>query len=534
MQLNRLSARVVVAEPFSETGLAVLRERGIEIVSCIGRSRRELCDALAEADGLIVRSETRVDRELLAAGPNLAVVARAGVGVDTIDVAAATEAGIVVLNTPGANTLAAAELTMALMLALVRRLPDAAASSRAGEWERRRFVGSELSGKTLGLFGLGRIGGAVATRAAAFGMRVTAWDPYVSPARAESLGVTLVALDALLADSDIVSLHIPLNAQTSGLIDGTKLALMKPGAYLINSSRGGAVDEAALLAALDGDRIAGAALDVFAFEPPQPDGAGARLLRHPKVVATPHLGGSTREAAERIAVELASDLAGVLLGGTASGAVNAPVAGGADGEILRPFVDLAQRLGRLYPQLAEAAALPQFVMVLEGQIAPLDAAPLVNAFLTGLLQATTDRRISIVNAGPVAAELGIRVDVRGEERRGPFASALRVTGGTTSLAGTAGAAGPRIVELDGFEMDAIPSGALLLTRHPDVPGMIGKVGTVLGEAQVNISTMQVSRLNAGGEAIMVLAIDRPADVATLERLRSIPGVRSVKSLSLDG
>ncbi len=533
MQANRLSARVVVAEPFSETGLAVLRERGIEIVSCIGKSRRELCDALAEADGLVVRSETKVDRELLAAGPRLTVVARAGVGVDTIDVVAATEAGIVVLNTPGANTLAAAELTIALMLALVRRIPAAAASARAGEWDRRRFLGSELSGKTLGLVGLGRIGGAVATRAAAFGMRLVGWDPYLSPARAESLGVAALALEALLAESDVVSLHVPLNAQTSGMIDAAKLALMKPSAYLINSSRGGAVDEAALLEALDTGRIAGAALDVFAEEPPPRDGAGARLLRHPKVVATPHLGGSTREAAERIAVELARDLASVLFGGTAAGAVNAPVAGGAEGEALLPFVDLAHRLGRLYPQLAEAAALPHFALVMEGQLAGLEAAPLVNAFLTGLLQATTERRVSIVNARAVAEELGIRVEVRGEERRGPFASALRVTGGATSLAGTAGASGPRIVEMDGFEMDAIPSGSLLLTRHPDVPGMIGKVGTILGEAQINVSTMQVSRRNAGGEAIMVLSTDRPADAATLGRLRSIGGVRSVKSLSLD-
>jgi D-3-phosphoglycerate dehydrogenase len=533
VQLNRLSARVVIAEPFSETGLAVLRERGIEIVSCVGKSRGELRDALAGADGLIVRSETRVDRELLDAAPRLAVVARAGVGVDTIDVSAATEAGIVVLNTPGANTLAAAELTFALLLALARRIPDAAASTRGGEWDRRRFVGIELAGKTLGVVGLGRIGGAVAVRAAAFGMRVIGWDPYVSAARAETFGATLVSLDELLSESDVVTLHVPLTGQTSGMIDAAKLARMKPSAFLINSARGGAVDEPALLAALDEDRLAGAALDVFAEEPPHPGGAGARLLQHPRVIATPHLGGSTHEAAERIAVELARDLADALLSGTASGAVNAPVPSGAGADGLRPFVDLAHRLGRLYPQLAEAPALPSFGLVLEGQIAQLDPGPVVAAFLTGLLQATTDRRISIVNARAVADELGIRVDVRSEERRGPFASALRVSGGATSLAGTVAAAGPRLVEIDGFEMDAVASGSLLLTRHPDVPGMIGKIGTILGEAQINISTMQVSRLDAGGEAIMVLATDRPADAATIERLRAVSGVRSVKSLTLD-
>jgi D-3-phosphoglycerate dehydrogenase / 2-oxoglutarate reductase len=533
VQANRLSARVVVAEPFSETGLAVLREHGIEIVSCVGKSRDELCEALARADGLIVRSETRVDRELLAAGPHLAVVARAGVGVDAIDVAAATDAGIVVLNTPGANTIAATELTFALLLALVRRIPDAVASTRAGRWERNALVGTELAGKTLGVVGLGRIGGAVAARAAAFGMRVVGWDPFISAARADALGAKLVALEELLGESDVVTLHVPLTHQTTGMIDADKLALMKPTAYLINSARGGAVDEAALLAALDGGKIAGAALDVVEQEPPQPGSTGARLHRHPSVIATPHLGGSTREAAERIATELARDLASVLIGGTAAGAVNAPVPDGPDGELLRPFVDLAHRLGRLYPQLAEAAALPPFAIALEGQIARLDSAPLVNAFLTGLLQATTDRRVSIVNARAIADELGIRVDPHGGERRGPFASVLRVTGGATTLAGTIGASGPRIVEVDGFEMDAIPSGSLLLTRHPDVPGMIGKVGTILGEAQINISTMQVSRENAGGEAIMVLATDRPADSATLERLRAVPGVHSVTSLTLE-
>src|SRR6202140_210372 len=467
VQANPLSARVVVAEPFSETGLAVLREHGIEIVSCVGKSRDELCEALAGPDGLIVRSETRVDRELLAAGPHLAVVARAGVGVDAIDVAAATDAGIVVLNTPGANTIAATELTFALLLALVRRIPDAVASTRAGRWERNALVGTELAGKTLGVVGLGRIGGAVAARAAAFGMRVVGWDPFISAARADALGAKLVTLEELLGESDIVTLHVPLTRQTIGMIDAGKLALMKPTAYLINSSRGGAVAEAGLM------------------------------------------------------------------GGPGAGAVNAPVPAGPDGEVLRPFVDLAHRLGRLYPQLAEAAALPPFAIALEGQIAGLDSAPLVNAFLTGLLQATTDRRVSIVNARAIGDELGIRVDVRGAERRGPFASVLRVTGGATTLAGTVGASGPRIVEVDGFEMDAIPSGSVLLTRHPDVPGVVGKVGTVLGEAQINISTMQVSRANAGGEAIMVLATDRPADSSTLDRLRAVPGVHSVTSVTLE-
>jgi D-3-phosphoglycerate dehydrogenase len=533
VQSIRLSpTRVVVAEPFSETGLDVLRTSGIEVVSCVGASRAELRAALSDADGLIVRSETRVDRDLLAAGPRLAVVARAGVGVDAIDVAAATESGIVVLNTPAANTLAAVEQTFALMLALARHLPDAVASLRAGRWERKPFIGIELHGKTLGIVGLGRIGGAVATRAQAFGMQVIAYDPFISQARGEALGVSLHPLDHVLANADIVTLHVPLSPQTRGMIDAPQLALLQPHALIVNCARGGVIEETALLAALDANALAGAAIDVVAVEPPPPGGTGSRLHLHPKVVATPHLGGSTFEALERIATELAHDVASVLLGGPAAAAVNAPIASGPDAEMVRPFVDLAYRLGKLYPQLAQDASLPRFTLVREGRLADVEPDALVTAFLSGLLQTTTDRRVTIVNARSIAVELGVIVDEHGGPGRGAFASSLRVTGGRTSLAGTVAPGGPRVVEIDGFEVDANPRGSLLITRHDDVPGMIGKLGTVLGEAQVNISTMQVSRLDAGGDAMMILAVDRPAEPATLDALRAVPGIRSVRALDL--
>ena len=533
VQSIRLSpARVVVAEPFSETGLDVLRTSGIEVISCVGATRDELRAALADADGLIVRSETRVDRELLAGGPRLAVVARAGVGVDAIDVPAATESGIVVLNTPAANTLAAVEQTFALTLALARHLPDAVASLRAGRWERKPFVGIELHGKTLGIVGLGRIGGAVATRAQAFGMRVIAHDPFISSARAEALGVTLHPLDELLASADIVTLHVPLTAQTRGMIDAPQLAKLRPHALIVNCARGGVIEESALLAALDAGALAGAAIDVVAIEPPPPDGTGARLQRHPKVVATPHLGGSTYEALERIATELAHDVASVLLGGPAAAAVNAPIATGPDAEMVRPFVDLAYRLGKLYPQLADDASLPRFALVREGRLADVEPDALVTAFLSGLLQPTTDRRVTIVNARSIATELGLVVEEHGGPGRGAFASSLRVTGGRTSLAGTIAPGGPRVIEIDGFEVDASPRGSLLITRHNDVPGMIGRVGTVLGEAKVNISTMQVSRRDAGGDALMILAVDRPAEASTLDALRAVPGISTVRALDL--
>ncbi len=524
--------RVVVAEPFAEHGVAVLRDAGIEVDSLVGHSREELADALRDADGLIVRSETRVDRELIAAGPRLAVVARAGAGVDAIDVEAATEAGILVLNTPGANTIAATEQTFALMLSLARRTPTAVQQLRDGVWDRKRLIGTELHGKTLGIVGLGRIGGSVATRASAFGMRVLAHDPFVTQARADAGDARLVELDALLRESDIVTLHVPLTPQTLGMIDAAKLRLMRAHAYLVNCARGGVIVERDLLDALDAGVLAGAAIDVVAEEPPPPGGTGAALHRHPRVYATPHLGGSTHEALARIATELAEDVARVLLGAPANAAVNAPVPSGPEGERIAPFLDVAYRLGRFYPQYARPARMPRLALALGGALADAPAQPLLRAFLSGLLQATTDRRVSVVNAETIARDLGIAVDARTDTRPSPYAAFVRLIAGDASIAATSIAGSPRIVELDGYEIDATPVGAMLITRHADVPGMIGRVGTILGNAHVNISTMQVSRNTVGGDAIMVLSTDRPADDATLAALRAVPGVGSVRSLAV--
>jgi len=526
--------RVVVAEPFAEHGVAVLRDAGIEVDSLVGRSRADLAHALHDADGLIVRSETRVDRELIAAGPRLSVVARAGAGVDAIDVDAATEAGILVLNTPGANTIAATEQTFALMLSLARRTPTAVQQLREGVWDRKHLIGTELYGKTLGIIGLGRIGGSVATRASAFGMRVLAHDPFVTQARADAVDATLVDLDALLRESDVVTLHVPLTPQTLGMIDAPKLRGMRAHAYLVNCARGGVIVERDLLEALDAGVLAGAAIDVVAEEPPPPGGTGAALHRHPHVYATPHLGGSTHEALARIATELAEDVARVLLGAPASAAVNAPVPSGPDGERIVPFLDVAYRLGRFYPQYARPARLPRLTLALGGALADAAPEPLVRAFLSGLLQATTDddRRVSVVNAEMIARELGVTVEARADARPSPYAAFVRLVAGDASIAATSIAGSPRIVDLDGYEIDATPVGAMLITQHADVPGMIGRVGTILGNAHVNISTMQVSRNTVGGDAIMVLSTDRPADETTLAALRAVTGVASVRSLAV--
>ncbi len=519
--------RVVIAEPLAQHGQSVLRERGIEVVSCVGAARAQLLHSLEEADGLIVRSETHVDRDLLTRCSRLRVVGRAGVGVDAIDVDAATQAGIIVINTPSANTLAATEHTFALLLALMRRIVPANESVREGKWERTPFIGHELYGKALGIIGLGRIGGAICTRAIAFGMHVIAHDPYVPQARAQALQAQSESFEGVLANADILTLHVPLNAQTRNLIDAPALARMKPSAAIVNCSRGGVLDEEALLSALERDRLAGAALDVFAQEPPQRNSAAAELHRHPRVLATPHLGGSTHEALDRIAVELARDVADALHGRPAAGAVNAPAPSGANAALVRAFVEVADRLGRLIPQLFADALRAPLRMQLSGEIAQNDSEPLRAAFLSALLQATTDRRVSAVNARDVAREVGVTLEIVDEPVASAYAAVIAVSAGAHRFIATTLSGGARIVQLDAYELDAIPEGTWIVTRHEDVPGMVGRVGTILGQARVNISTMQVARDSSCGEALMILVVDRVLDRAHLQALRTIEGMRRV-------
>jgi len=520
--------RVVVAEPFDERGVAVLREAGAEVVSLVGSPREALREALREARGLIVRSETRVDAQLLAAAPNLEVVARAGVGVDAIDVDAATAAGIVVVNTPSANTLAATELTFALLLAAMRHVPQAHASVHAGKWERKHFIGHELHGKTLGIIGLGRIGSNVAARAAAFGMTVIAHDPYLAPSRARALNVELTGFEELLARADVVTLHVPLTAKTRGMMERTALAQMRDDAVLVNCARGAVIDAGALMETLDAGRLRAVAIDVVPEEPPPPGSASARILTHERVVATPHLGGSTYEALERIALELAGDVVRVLGGRPASGAVNAPMLRGADAERASAFIDLAHRLGAILPQLFDDAMRAEIAVVLQGELEGIDAEPFVAALLAGALPLVTDRRVTLVNAGAIGREIGVRVAVSREANAPPFRSSLLVAAGDHRIVGTVLPHGPRIVEIDGFEIDAVPEGTMLVTHHRDVPGMVGRIGTILGEANVNISTMQVARTARGGDAMMVLEVDREIERAVVEQIGGVEGMTAVR------
>jgi D-3-phosphoglycerate dehydrogenase / 2-oxoglutarate reductase len=524
--------RVVIAEPFDERGVAVLTRAGVEVVSCVGSPADRLHEALRDARGLIVRSETRVDGDLLSRAPQLQVVARAGVGVDAIDVDAATAAGIVVVNTPGANTIAATEHTFAMMLATFRHIPQANASVHASHWNRSDYVGNELFGKTLGLIGLGRIGSSVASRAAAFGMRVIVYDPFVPASRGAALGLELVELDALLAAADVVSLHVPLTPQTRGLIDARALERMRPNAVLVNCARGAIVDLESLLDALDAGRLRAAAIDVVAEEPPPRDSLSARVVTHPRVVATPHVSGSTYEALERVALELAEDVVSVLGGRPPNSAVNVATLAAASAQAAGGFVDLCFRMGAMLPQLYDRVLREEIAIVLQGELAEIDAEPFVLALLVGCLRFVSDRRVTMVNASSVARDLGVRTMVVREGPLGPFRASLATAVEGHRIVGTVLPHGARIVEIDGFEVDAVAEGTMLVIRHRDVPGMVGRIGTILGDASVNISTMQVARTQRGGSAMMVLDVDRGVQREALNAIAAVEGIESVRSIEL--
>ncbi len=527
-QSSGFKPSVLVAEPLAASGIAILREGGLEVCEAAELSREEFESRLADAQALIVRSKTKVTDAMLGIASSLQVIGRAGVGVDSIDVQAATNAGILVLNTPDASTIATAEHTLAMLLALCRRVSAGQERINRQRWSAQDLTGIELAGKTLGIVGLGRIGATVATRARAFSMTVLAHDAVISGARADSLGVKLVSLDELLARADFVTLHTPLTAQTQNLIGPREFELMKPTAYIINCARGGLVDEAALLSALESGRIAGAALDVVAEEPPKSDATWA-LLHHPRVIATPHVGGSTKEAQEKIARDLCRDVVAVLTGRPPSSAVNAPVNVPAE---IQPFVELAHRLGNIFPQMGEEVSLSRFDIMLEGELAGLEGLPFAVAFLVGLLPHLTEERVSVVNALEVARRLGVSAETLDAPCERGFAKALAVNSGRNGLAGTVVHGEQlRLIDIDGFELDAALQGHLLLTRHRDVPGIIGKVGTILGEASINIFTMEVARSELG-EAILLAAVDRVPDLEILRRLRDIKDVDSVTSIEL--
>ncbi|HYL55325.1 MAG TPA: phosphoglycerate dehydrogenase [Gemmatimonadales bacterium] len=522
--------RVVVADKVAETGLKLLAATpGIEVANCAGKPRDELERALASAQALIVRSETRVTADLLTRGPNLRVIARAGTGVDNIDVPAATRRGIAVMNAPGANTVSAAEHAMGLLLAQARHIPWAAEAMRRGEWDRKRFEGTELRGKTIGIVGLGRIGGHVAQLARAFGMQVVGHDPYLSPERAAELQLKLLPLEQLLRQADVVTLHVAHTEQTHHLINAARLKLMKPTAVLVNTARGELVDEAALADAIGEKRIGGAAIDVFAVEPLPAD---APLRKLERVILTPHLAASTAEAQERVSVEICGAVRDALLDGDLSFAINVP---GISGELLRrlgPLLDLARRLGRLALALVDGPV--RSVEVDYGGKDEAAPRPVLMATVEGLLSAMKVEPVSLVNALLIAEERGIRHARRTGTAEPGFETTVGVTleaaRGRARVAGAVlGNGHGRVIRIDDYHIDVAPEGWMLIIRNRDVPGVIGRVGTLLGGAGINIGSYNQARVPfPGHDALAAITLDQPLTNGVLDELAKVPDIQLVR------
>lgn len=516
--------KVLVADPLSEAGLEVFRKRNVDFEARTGLTEDQLVQLIPGFDALIVRSATKATRRVLEAGKALRVVGRAGVGVDNVDEAAATERGILVMNTPHGNTLSAAEHTMALLLSLARNIPQASASLRRGEWDRKAFGGVELAGKTLGILGLGRIGKEVAARAKAFQMRVLAHDPYVSPEIAKDLGIELVPRDQLLAESDFLTLHTPLSTDTRHLLGANELTAMKRGARLLNVARGGLVDESALAAALSSGHLAGAAFDVFENEPPK----DSPLLGAPNFVGTPHLGASTAEAQEKVALQIVEQVCDFLADGRISNAVNLTVP---PHPSLQPFVELAEGMSSFAIQLARANPV-EVAVDCRGEIAKHPTHPVAVSALAGVLSRTSDEPVNLVNAERKAREHGLRLVESSTQTSEDYASSVRVTirtsGTEVSLLGThLVRLGSRIVELMGYEVEFKPHGRFLLIEHKDQPGTIAKISTVLGRENINIAQMVVGRLAPRGQAVSVLRVDDPVPPKVIEEIQRVLGIPRV-------
>jgi D-3-phosphoglycerate dehydrogenase / 2-oxoglutarate reductase len=524
--------RVLLADKIPASGLQPLHDHRFELIESTGLTGHDLASALADSDAVIIRSSTTIDRASLSTPGRLKVIGRAGVGVDNIDMDAATEKGIAVFNAPSGNTISAAELTMALMLASMRRVAAADRSMRRGEWDRS-FRGSELYGKVLALVGAGRIGGEVARRARAFGMRIVAYDPFLQDDRARQLGIESVSLDHALAAADVVSLHIPLTDQTADLLNRERLALLKPSAIIVNAARGGVLDEEALAEALRDGRIAGAALDVFSSEPLD---AASPLRGLENVVLTPHIGAATVEAQHNVAFEVAQSVRNALLHDDFAPAVNAPAVGTEQVRRLRPLLDLATRLGRVGRALAgniEAVELRYAGESEEEALRPLAAASMLGI----LIDVVGRGGVNLVSALHLAEARGIRVSRVLLEPHPDFGERveLRIAGGgrETRVAGALRGDQPLVIRVNAFPIEVRPQGVLVILRNRDVPGVIGRVGTLLGEAKVNIAEYHQGRLEAGGEAMAAIAIDQKLSPAVLGALKQLPDIIDVHQVSLD-
>jgi D-3-phosphoglycerate dehydrogenase len=522
--------KVLIADKLSPKAAETFTSRGIDVDVKTGLDEDELAAALQDCDGLVVRSATKVTKAALKNGDTLKIIGRAGVGIDNIDLEAATSRGIVVMNAPSGNATTTAEHALALMFALARQIPEANTSTQLGKWEKSKFMGVELTGKTLGIIGCGNIGAIVAERAVGLKMRVIAYDPYLSAERAADLGIEMVDLPALLARSNFITLHTPLTDNTRGLIDAAALSKMKKGVRLINCARAELVVEQDLVEALDSGQVAGVAVDVFSSEPATEN----VLFGRSNVVATPHLGAATSEAQENVAIQIAEQMSDFLLTGAAINTINMPSISAEDAPKLQPYMRLAEQLGSFAGQLTETG-IEAVSIEFEGQAATLNTRPLVSAALMGLLAPLLER-VHIVNAPTIARERNISVSEIKNDQAGDYQTLIRLavrTGrGRRSVSGTLfGGDKPRIVEINGIPIEAEVGTYMLYLRNNDVPGTIGKVGQTLGDASVNIATFHLGRAERGGDAMALILLDEPIHSDVLKRLDELENIVQVKALT---
>jgi len=526
--------KVLISDKMDPKAAQIFRERGCEVDVITGQTPEELIGIIGQYDGLAIRSSTKVTKAILDAATNLKVVGRAGIGVDNVDIPSASAKGVVVMNTPFGNSITTAEHAIALMFALARQLPEADASTQAGKWEKNRFMGVELTAKTLGLIGAGNIGSIVADRALGLRMKVIAFDPFLTPERAVELGIEKVTLDDLLARADFITLHTPLTDQTRNILSKEALAKTKKGVRIINCARGGLIDEAALKDALDSGHVGGAALDVFVTEP----ATESPLFGTTNFVSTPHLGASTSEAQVNVAIQVAEQMADYLVKGGVTNALNMPSLSAEQAPKLRPYMALATNLGRLVGQM-ESDRVKSISIEVEGAAAELDMKPITAAVLAGFMRAFSDS-VNMVNAPFLAKDRGLDVREVRHDREGDYHTLLRVSvataDGERSVAGTLfGNATPRLVEIYGIKIEADLAGPMLYIVNRDEPGFIGRLGSTLGEANVNIATFHLGRRESrgGGEAVLLLSLDSAVAEPVLWKLCQLAGVKTVKSLRFD-
>jgi D-3-phosphoglycerate dehydrogenase len=525
--------KILVSDSLSDEGLNILKNSKEFLVDVkIGLKAAELKGIIGDYDALVVRSATKVTQEIIDAGSKLKIIGRAGVGLDNVDLKAATAKGIIVMNTPAGNTISTAEHTMTMILSLSRNIPLADLSMKKGEWKRKDFMGVELYNKTIGIIGLGRIGMEVAKRCLSFGMRVKAYDPFLSKEVADQVGVELVSLEDIYKNADYITVHVPLTEETTGMISDKQFGMMKPGVRVVNCARGGIIDEAALGRALESGKVAGAALDVYVEEPPKE----LKLAKFANIVLTPHLGASTEEAQVNVAIEIAHQISDALSGKGIRNAANYPSVDPETYRVIQPYINLCEKLGSFTSQISEGA-INEVAIVYSGDISRLDTAPLTMALMKGLLSPILQDTVNFINSMALAKERGIRVMESKSQTAEEFVTLIslevKTHKETHRIAGTLFTkTEPRIVKVDEFYVEAIPAGCMMIMHNWDKPGIIGNLGSLLGEYNINIAAMSFGREKQGGRAMTVLNVDSCVTPEILDRVKSLPHILSAKALQL--